>query len=466
MNASDIEVRLGELLGPDIVSTDPRDLESHAHDWSPRALLAARAGDARDLPICVVRPRSTEQCAVLLRWAHETATPVVPFGAGSDVVQGISPGGAVVVDMRSMNSIRNVDAKSRLVTVEAGIMGPDLAEHLAAEGFTLGHEPQSFAISTVGGWVATRACGQLSAGYGGIEDLVAGIEAVLPGGSCVTSKVVPRRSAGPDVASLMVGSEGTLGIVTAVTLRISPLPGARADRCLRYEHMADGVAGARAIAQSELRPSVLRLYDAEDAMLFLRHHPDEPQGPLMVMSFFGEDAEARASSACELAGGHRGNDALVEHWWHHRNDAVGEFRKLMDGEGLLGPHGVVDTIEVSGTWSVLRDLYHSIKEGLSARADIAGCHLSHIYPDGACLYFTCGAVASSDEEAASKLDEWWATAMRSALDNGGSISHHHGIGRTKAEWLPEELGGWWEVLRLVKSAIDPKGIMNPGALGL
>jgi alkyldihydroxyacetonephosphate synthase len=210
----------------------------------------------------------------------------------------------------------------------------------------------------------------------------------------------------------------------------------------------------------------LRLYDAEDAMLFLRNHPDEPQGPLMVLSFHGPGAEQRAAEALEVSGGQPGDNALVEHWWTHRNDAVGEFRRVMDGEGLLGPHGIVETIEVSATWTNLRDVYHSMKEALSPHADLVGCHLSHVYGSGACLYFTMGAVTGSDEEARQRLGTWWTEAMRSCLDAGGSISHHHGIGRTKAAWLREELGGWFDVLASVKKTIDPKNIMNPGALGL
>lgn len=466
MSASDPAKELNDLLGPGFVSTDPDDMRAHARDWSPRGLLDDRAGMQAPGPVCVVRPETPGHVSQLLRWAHDTGTPIVPFGAGSDVVEAIQPDGAVVVDMGAMWQIRDLDPKSRLIEVEAGVTGPQLREALAEAGFMLGHEPQSHDISTVGGWVATRACGQLSSGYGAIEDLVAGLEAVLPGGAIVRSKATPRRSAGPDVAALMLGSEGALGIVTAVTLRISPLPGPRTDRCIRFEHMADGVKAARMIAQSGLGPTVLRLYDAEDAMLFLRHHPDEPQGPLMILSFFGMHSEERARHAVELSEGDEGNPALVEHWWQHRNDAVAEFRRVMAGEGLLGAHGVVDTIEVSGTWSVLRGLYHSIKDGLTQHADLVGCHLSHTYPDGACLYFTMGAVAGSDAEARAKLETWWDTAMRCCLDNGGSISHHHGIGRTKAPWLQEELGGWWEVLRSVKHAIDPRGIMNPGVLGL
>lgn len=457
---------LAEVLDPGLVSTEGDDLDAHACDWAPSGLLERRRGRAPVPPSCVVRPRTTEDVAALLTWAQETATPVVPWGGGSGVLGGARGSGSVVVDLRGLDELGDVDDKSRLVQAGAGVTGPHLAEHLAGRGFTLGHEPQSFAISTVGGWIATRACGQLSARYGGIESLLAGFTAVLPGGRVVTSKTVPRRAAGPDVAALMIGSEGTLGIVTEARLRISPIPGDRADLCLRFDHMVDGVAACRALAQSDLRPTLVRLYDAEDAAIFLRHFPQETPGPLLLLSFDGEGAQARAGAAAELTGAAPGDARLVARWWEHRNDAVGEFRRLMAGDGLLGPHALVDTMEVAGTWTVLRDLYHSMKERLGGIADLAGCHLSHVYPDGACLYFTLASACSDDEEAASTLARWWETGMRACLDAGGSISHHHGIGRVKAPWLEEELGGWLDVLRAVKRTVDPRGIMNPGALGL
>lgn len=456
---------LQSLLGADVVSTAAGDLDAHAKDWTPRVLLAERSGAALPRPRCVVHPASAEQVAGALRWANERRVPVVPYGGGSGVCEGVGAPEAVVIDMREMNRVLDIDTKSRFVRAEAGVMGPELAEALAAMGHTVGHEPQSFDISSVGGWVATRACGQLSARYGGIEDLLLGLGAVVPDGEILRSKVTPRRSVGPDVASLMIGSEGTLGIVTEATLKIAPIPDERTDICVRFEHMVDGVAFCRALAQSGLSPTVVRLYDAEDAFIFLRSHPDEEQGPFALVSFDGGEAARRSRAALEL-GGSEGNPDLTKHWWTHRNNAVGEFKKVMAGEGILGAHGVVDTMEVSGTWTVLRDLYHSMKEQLSGEADLVGCHLSHIYEQGACLYFTLASATENDAAAAERLEAWWTVGMTSCLQAGGSISHHHGIGRLKARWLPEELGGWYEVLRAVKRSIDPNGIMNPGALGL
>lgn len=457
---------LAGILPPGSVSTAAEDLDAHSSDWAPRSLLARRRGETVARPACVARPRSTEEVASLLAWAHDTRTPLVPWGGGSGVLASVEAGERVVVDLTGLDEIGDVDERSRLVRAGAGVTGPALGAHLETSGYLLGHEPQSIAISTVGGWIATRACGQLSARYGGIESLLAGFTSVLPGGRIVRSKTVPRRAAGPDVASLMLGSEGTLGVVTEAELRVTPLPESRTDVCLRFEHMADGVAAARALAQSDLSPTLVRLYDAEDAAIFLRHFPDESPGPLLLVSFDGRGDSWRAQDAVSLCGGTPGPTELVAHWWAHRNDAVGEFRRLMAGEGILGPHALVETMEVAGTWTVLRGLYHSMKKDLGALADIVGCHLSHVYPDGACLYFTLASACGDDDEAASKLGTWWETGMRTCLDAGGSISHHHGIGRVKARWLEEELGGWLDVLSAVKAAVDPHGVMNPGALGL
>jgi alkyldihydroxyacetonephosphate synthase len=440
--------------------------EPPSGDLLPARLIAERSGTASRFDGPVVRPRSSDEVATILRWANETRTPVYPYGLGSGVVGGFAPDEGVVVDVGAMNQITSFDEKSRLVTARAGVTGPQLRTYLEERGYLLGHEPQSVDISTIGGWLATRACGQLSAKYGGIEDLVVGLEAVLPSGEILRSKTVPRRSAGPDVAALMLGSEGTLGVITEATMRVRPKPEARSDRCLLFEHMADGVMACKKLAQSELEPTVVRLYDREDTTLFMRNESNPPEGSVLLLSFDGRDAETRANEAVGLAGARRLEPRFVEHWWAHRNDAVQEFASLMRGEGLLGPHGVVDTMEVAGTWTALRDLYHSMKDVFGPLTDFVGCHVSHIYPDGACLYFTLGAATSSDERALETNKRWWDVGMRTCLDAGGSISHHHGIGRLKAPWLPEELGGWFEVLRAVKRALDPNGIMNPGALGL
>jgi alkyldihydroxyacetonephosphate synthase len=457
---------LTSLLGSEVVTTDAEALRRASRDLSPGALIEERAGLKHATAGCVVRPASTDQVSTVLRWANDTGTQVVPFGAGSDVCGAIAPNGGVVLDLSRMNSILEVDEKSLLVRAQAGVNGGELAAYLEERDLMLGHQPQSLGISTVGGWLATRACGQLSAGYGGIEDLVTGFEAVLPGGRVFTRKAAPRRSSGPDVASLMLGSEGALGVITEATLRIVQAPVDRTDLCLTFEHMADGVVACRSLAQSDLHPTLVRLYDKEDAFILLRNLDDPPQGPILLLSFDGFAAAARAEAAAALTGGSPADPAIVEHWWTHRNDAAAEFQTLMSGEGLLGPHALIDTMEVAGTWKVLRDLYHGMKTSLAEKADLAACHLSHVYADGACLYFTLASSCQSDDIAQELLAVWWDVGMSACLAAGGTISHHHGIGRVKAPWLPDELGEWQTMLKRVKDVFDPKGIMNPGVLGL
>jgi alkyldihydroxyacetonephosphate synthase len=457
---------LVSLVGSEAVIPDDDALRSKSHDLSPRGLMAERTHDFPQVADCIVRPSSTDEVSVVLAWANETVTPVVPFGAGSGVCEGIAPDGGILLDLSRMDAVLDVDEKSLLVRVQAGCLGGNLGSHLEAKDLMLGHQPQSINISTVGGWLATRACGQLSAAFGGIEDIVAGFEAVLPGGSVVRSKTVPRRSTGPDPASLILGSEGTLAAVTEATLRVSRIAADRTNACLSFEHMSDGVAACRALAQSDLHPTIVRLYDREDVTLLLMDRTDPPEGPLLLLSFDGFAAPARAEAAVGLASGAVQDPAIVEHWWDHRNDAGSTYVRLMTQDDLLGPHAVVDTMEVAGTWTVLRDLYHSIKTRLSEKADLAACHLSHVYTDGACLYFTLASACDSEDAAEAALADWWETGMRACLDAGGSISHHHGIGRTKAGWLREEIGDWYEVLKSVKRTLDPNGIMNPGALGL
>lgn len=457
---------LTALLSPQQLSTDPGDLLARSHDQSPRTLIKHRGGRPGAMVECVVRPSTPEEVAAVLEWAERTNTVVAIVGGRSGVCEGIAPDGGIALDLSGLDQIEGVDESSHLVTAQAGVTGPQLTGYLDERGFFLGHQPQSLAISTVGGWLATRACGQLSARFGGIENVVAGLEAVLVGGHIVRWKSAPRRATGPDLASLIIGSEGTLAVITQATLRVSKIPVERADRCLTFESMASGVQACRLVAQSDLRPTVVRLYDREDTALFMRHEETPVEGPLLLISFDGPFAELRADAALDLCEGTPQQERLVSHWWRHRNDAVDEYRRLMAGEGLLGPHAVIDTMEVAARWGSLRALYHSIKDTLSNLAEFVGCHLSHVYEDGACLYFTMGSSCESDDEALDMNARWWDAGMRATLDAGGTISHHHGVGRLKSPWLEEELDGGMEVLRAVKKALDPTRILNPGVLGL
>jgi alkyldihydroxyacetonephosphate synthase len=461
---------LRERLHDGAVSTEPADLEAHAHDWWTLALLRERRGERFILPAAVVRPRSTQEVAAVLGWAQETRTRVVPFGGGSGVSGGAEAiAGAIALDVREMNQVVNVDREALTVTAQAGIGGRELEEDLAGRGLTLGHFPQSIDISTLGGWVAARSAGQKSARYGRLEDMVVALEVVLPGGRVVRTRPAPASAAGPDLTRVFIGSEGTLGVITEATLAIRPAPRVVAHGAYAFATFTDGLDAVRRVAQEELHPAVMRLYDEVDVGIAFRDAPDKPDGSLLVLRFEGdaiaEPEERAVRTIVEQAGGKDIGSGIAERWWDHRNDAVATFRQIMLG-GLLGPAAAVDTMEVAGMWPVTA-LYESVRGALGAHADVVGCHASHPYPQGTCLYFTFVFVGAKDDGAVeARYRAAWAEAAEATLAAGGSITHHHGVGLLKAPWLPQELGEGFEVLRAIKTALDPSNIMNPGKLGL
>lgn len=456
-----------EQIGAGAVSTDPADLVAHARDWWPLAMLRERRGDDLDAPLAVVRPVSVEQVSAVLRWADATATPVVPFGGGSGVCGGAQAvAGALALDTRRLDAV-TIDEQALIVSAQAGAMGPAVEAALDSRGLTLGHFPQSIEISSVGGWLATRSAGQKSSLYGRIDDMVRGLEVVLAGGRVVRTRPAPGTSAGPDLARLFLGSEGTLGVITEATLAVRPAPQRVTQSAWELDDFAAGLEALRLVARAGLRPAVCRLYDATDAWIAFRERA--PGGAVLILRFEGA-APARAEERAVrgiLAGlGARTlGPSLAKRWWAHRNEAVATLTKVMF-EGALGPTGLVDTMEVAGLWPVA-GLYHAVRDGLSAHADLVGCHASHLYPQGACLYFTFVFTGSRDDHVAEqRYRAAWEAGMRAALRSGATITHHHGIGLLRAPWIGEELGEGLQVLRAMKRALDPKGIMNPGKLGL
>ena len=437
---------------------------------SALSLLRAVRGDAVELPAAVALPESTEEVAAVLAWAEETGTPVVPRGGGSGVSGGAAAsGGHVVVDVSRMDRIVAVDGVSGTVEVEAGMRGDALEATLEPHGLTVGHYPQSIAISTVGGWVAASSAGQASAGHGAIEDLVVGLTVVLAGGKVVRLRPVPRSAAGPDLRRLFIGSEGTLGVVTEAVLACHPRPAAYAWVGLGFDSFEGCIEAARRIVRSGAGPAVLRAYDEVDAALAFGR-AGHTGGPAGIVGFAsdapGLDARvAETVARAEAAGGRDLGPELGRHWWEHRNDAVDQYRRIMGPDRAFGPGTVVDTVEVAGLWAGVPSLYHAVRAALLERAEAVGCHVSHVYPAGSSLYFTFLVRGSDDRDVEGGYLQAWEGAVRACLGAGGTMTHHHGVGRLKARFLAEELGeGGLAALRAVKRALDPAGIMNPGAL--
>jgi alkyldihydroxyacetonephosphate synthase len=490
------------------VSDDEADRALYSRDLWPRHHLAVRAGRApAHRPGAVVWPESAEDVARIVRRANEAGVAVVPFGAGSGVCGGVLPREDVLVlDMKRMARVRSLDRSAPLIDVEAGCLGLPLEQGLERAGFTLGHFPSSILCSTVGGWLAARSAGQCSGAYGKIEDMVAGVECVTGDGEIVE---LYRRNSAPDLVPLVVGSEGTMAVVTCAKLRLHAAPCARAFGAWSFSTLGEGLEALRAMFQSGLRPAVSRLYDPFDAMLAkqggarrskrtarewapglggvaLRAVLRRPGalnailhsraaaralgGSMLVLVFEGA-AEAvrsgadRAGRIAESVGGTWEGEEPARRWLRHRY-AVSYRQAPVFANGAF-----VDTMEVAARWSKLRDVYEAVWRAVGRHVFVMA-HFSHAYPDGCCVYFSFAGSADprlargGDWDAACEetYDRAWRVALAAAMDAGGTLAHHHGVGRSKAPRLDAELGAGVDVVRSLMRAFDPSGVLNPGNL--
>ncbi|MEA2646203.1 MAG: alkyldihydroxyacetonephosphate synthase [Chloroflexota bacterium] len=453
---------LAALLPAATVLTAADEVKRHAGDWSSLSILRELA-DELTPPAAVLRPSSAEDVAMALRWASDNNVAVVPAGGRSGVSGGtVTHGGELVIDMRALDAVLELDEVSGIVRVQAGILGTDLEAWLGERGHTLGHFPQSVALSTVGGWIAARSAGQMSSGYGAIEDFLVALTAALPDGTLATSRAVPRTAAGPQLHQLMLGSEGTLGVVTEAWLRVRPAPAAREMVSLAFESFEAGLEGVRRMAHAGALPDCVRVYDPGDTTIVFRSQDPAPEGCVGLMVVEGDDVlvPARMARARELVGGTPVEQDLAGHWWIHRNDAVETYRRVLSGE-MLGADVAADTIEVSGIWSRIPALYAAVRGALERHAELVGCHCSHAYETGCALYYT---FIIRGEDRAGAIAAAWAAALDAAIEAGGTITHHHGVGQLKAPWLAREMGGFAPYLARVQEAFDPEGVMNPRTL--
>jgi alkyldihydroxyacetonephosphate synthase len=446
------------------VSTDAAACAEASRDWWPGAMIWATRGEVAGLAGVVVSPTDVAQVGAVLRLCNAARVPVTTAGGRSGVCGASVPVfGGVVLDTTALSGVVSVDEESMILDVAPGTFGDHLEHELRGRGLTVGHWPQSVALSTVGGWVACRGAGQLSNRYGKIEDMVVGLDVVLADGSTVTTGGGPRAAVGPDLTQLFVGSEGTLGVITGVRLRLHPAPRAQRHAAFGFETFGAANDACRRIVQRGLPPAVLRVYDAIEAD---RSYQTGDRAVLLVMDE-GDPAVVDAAMAvvddeCRVA--EALDDGLVERWLSHRN----EVSAL---EALIGKGYVVDTMEISAPWSRLDAIYSATTEALLGVPGTmaASAHQSHAYPDGACLYFTFAGKVD-DEDGTAARDELytglWDAGQRAVLRAGGTLSHHHGVGLNRSRFTAEALGAGHAVLQSVKDALDPNGILNPGKLGL
>ena len=445
------------------VSTDAAVVAEASRDWWPGAMIWATEGQVAGLAGVVVRPTERGQVGAVLRLCNAARVPVTTAGGRSGVCGASVPVfGGVVLDTTGLVGIVGVDEESMVLDVAAGTFGDHLENQLRERGFTLGHWPQSVALSTVGGWLACRGAGQLSNRYGKIEDMVLGLDVVLADGTTVTTGGAPRAAVGPDLTQLFVGSDGTLGIVTGARFRLHPAPQHEERAAYAFTDFAAANDACRRIIQRGATPAVLRVYDATEAD---RSYQTGDRSVLLVMDEGDETIVGAAMSVvhevCADLDAETLDTDLVGRWLGHRN----EVSAL---EALIGKGYVVDTMEIAAPWSKLPAIYEA---GVAALSSVPGtlaasAHQSHSYPDGACLYFTFAGKPDDPAGRDAMYTAFWDAGQRAVLDNGGALSHHHGVGLNRSRFVPDALGAGFGVLQSVKDALDPNGILNPGKFSL
>ncbi len=448
------------------LSADEPDLVSHASDRWPRAAKWNAAELERHKPSCVAYPTSEEDCVAIVTACREAKAALVPFGEGSGVVGAAVPdAGAVVIDLSRMNRIVAFDGHDGFVTVEPGLKGGELESWLDERGFTLGHYPQSLYLASVGGLVSTRSTGTFSNKYGGIEQLVLALRVVGADGRIVHFRNVPRNSSGPALQQLFIGAEGTLGLITQVTLRVFPKAETRLFEGYELPSIAAGVEAVRKAYAAHLSPAVLRLYDEVEAKNLYRRVDKEAGPPLLIAGFEGLATMAHAerdafTAIVQQEGGRSIGPAIGDAWEAHRFDASWLVA------GNEGPRRIADAIEIALPWSTLAKGQAEITADVAPFCATVMSHYSHFYSTGGALYVIVLIEGTDTEDALRQYDAVWSRVMRHALALNGSLAHHHGVGRQRSALMPQELGGSHPLLQRIKSALDPDDVFNPGKLGL
>lgn len=467
---------LTRIVGDDSVRTDNAARLRHCGGKSTPDLLRRRRGDAERAPDAVVLPADHDQVESVLRTCSELGIAVIPFGGGTSVVGGLEPdrGGfasVVALDLRHLDELTELDTESGTATLRAGLRGPEAEQLLRARGYTLGHFPQSFEYATIGGFAATRSSGQASSGYGRFDDMVLRLRVATPRGTLDLGKA-PASAAGPDLRELFLGSEGTLGTITEVTVRVRPTPAEKAHEAWSFPDFATGTRALRELAQTGALPTVARLSDETETALNSAMADDggtEPSAGCSMITIYEGTAEhvtARQREAAELLRAAGGTSLGAERAaaWEH-----GRFNAPYLRDALLDVNAVAETLETATTWSNLTATYTAVRDRLTEALRQQGtppvvmCHISHLYPEGASLYFTVVCGRAEDPVAQ------WRHAKRAASEaiaaSGATITHHHAVGTDHRPWMTEEIGELGlELLRAAKARLDPEGVLNPGKL--
>jgi alkyldihydroxyacetonephosphate synthase len=451
----------------------------HTYGRSYGDVVRAFRGEFEDPPDVVAHPRSEDELRAALDWAVSAGAAVVPFGGGTSVVGGVGPIGAeshrglVTIDLKGLDQVLDIDRVSLSARIQAGATGPRLESQLGRHGLTLRHFPQSFQFSTLGGWIATRAGGHFTTLYTRIDDLVESIRALTPVGEW-ESRRVPGSGAGVSPDRLLLGSEGTLGVITEAWMRVRPRPRHRASTAVRFADFETGAGAVRALSQSGLHPANCRLIDPAEAALT---GAGDGSAALLVLGFEAADHEVEPwmALALECCGDHGGSWRGRAPQRQGNSDAVDSWREAF----LRAPYlrdtliaiGVLsETFETAVTWDRFTAFHAAVMQATNEAVQRAcgqgqvSCRLTHVYPDGPAPYYTVVAPARRGQELGQ-----WAEIKRAAADaviaGGGTITHHHAVGRDHRHWYDRQRpDGFAQALRAAKLAVDPSGALNPGVL--
>jgi alkyldihydroxyacetonephosphate synthase len=456
---------LAQAIGAEKVKTDESTLRERRRDWSVTNALADMEGRGAPNPACVINPESTEDVALVVKICNDSKALLVPYGLGSGVVKAtFTTPETILLDMSSMNRIRSIDRTNLIATFDAGVRGTDAENAVAREGLMLGHYPQSIDVSSVGGWVSTRASGQFSSAYGNIEDVVMGLEVVLPNGEILETRLTPRAAAGPDLKQIFIGAEGTMGIVTAVTFSLRWRPEKQDYSAFYVPDMETGFELQRNIQQTGWMPPVMRQYDAlESGRNFRDHARGEDCILIMVHEGPATRVDVEMTACSEIASELDCDPApaeMVTDWLEERN-------QVRPWETWLKEGIILDTIEIAATWDRIGSIYHNVIASLNQVEGMlnASGHSSHCYRSGINIYFTFATKPADPGNMEAAYYDCWDRTMRAVIDGGGGISHHHGIGRVRRDYMSAELGeSGVNLLRRLKRTLDPNGILNPDVL--
>jgi len=500
------------IVGPDGLSQQPSDIFSYSRDLWPKSIIWLKEHRIPYPPEAIVWPSTEAQVVDLVKLAIEANFPLIPFGAGSGVCGGTLPTrGGIVLDVKKLNHISEPDPLSMTAEFGPGAIGQLAEMEMDRQGYTIGHFPSSIYCSSVGGWIAARGAGQESSRYGKIEDMVVSLRFVTGDGDLIDTADCGTPDQINAFNQLIIGSEGTQGVIIGTVLRINKKPEVILSRGTVFSDVASGLDAMRKLFRIGLRPTVARLYDEFDTIVgfgkgkmekddkpkkekkprngLIQRYMDElfvpgeltetvlrnmlgaptllnkvanflPGGCMLVTVFSGNDRailEAEAKAAEEIfreCGGKDQGEAPGKHWLKRRHAVSYKQSKIFHSGGF------VDTMEVAAPWDMIVQLYREVKKAVSPHAFIMA-HFSHAYVDGCCIYFSFVGVRK-EGEASSLYDRIWDAAQGAVASCGATVSHHHGIGISKARFLPGQHAGGVEYYQAIKSAFDPKKIMNPG----